>query len=425
MQRIIATVIKEWHMVRRDPGGLALLFLMPLSLIMIMALVQDAPFRDYKNLRFKAICIAKDKGKVAEQLIKAFRESKQFDITEDIASERETRERIKQGEYQFAIIIPNGISAEVVNSGNLIANEMGRQMGMNANLPHRASRDQIRVQLMFDPVSKPAFRLAIQNAVEKFLGSIQSGIILQRIRALSQQQSSDSSRLDIQEQLNKVGVEEIGSDQAQGILNKSNSVQHNVPAWAIFGMFFMTIIICENMISERSGGNWTRLRLIPGSSHDILVGKFAFYAILGILQFYLMLLAGIYLMPLVELPALQTGHAPGLLFAIVVCLSCCATSFGMLIGSLFQTTNQALPVAAISVVILSAIGGVWVPVEILPKSLKLLSTISPMRWGLEAINNVLLRDAGWKQNIAGMAILLSGAALTILFAWMLEKRRTA
>jgi ABC-2 type transport system permease protein len=117
-----------------------------------------------------------------------------------------------------------------------------------------------------------------------------------------------------------------------------------------------------------------------------------FYVLLGIIQFYLMLLVGIYVMPLVGLPSLQLGHSPFLLLMMVICLSCCATTFGILIGTLFKTTNQALPVAAISVVILSAIGGVWVPVEVLPDSLRAVSLISPMRWGLQGINNLLLRD---------------------------------
>lgn len=409
---------------RRDPGGLALLFLMPMMLIIIMALVQDAPFRDYKNLRFKATCIVEDQGKVAEQMMLALKKSRQFDIVQQAISIGEARKQIRKGTYQFAIIIPKGISAEVVNSANLIANEMGRQMNMSANLPHRASREHMRIQLMFDPVSKPAFRLAIQNAVEKFLGRIQSDIILERIRALSQQQSNDSSTFDMEKQLRQVGVEEIGTDEMQSMVSKTNSVQHNVPAWTIFGMFFMTIIICENMISERSGGNWTRLKLIPGSFSDILAGKLFFFVLLGIIQFYLMLMVGIYLMPVFELPSLQTGHTPALLLSIVICLSCCAAAFGILVGSIFHTTNQALPVAAISVVILSAIGGVWVPVEILPHSLKIVSNFSPMRWGLEAINNVFLRDAGWKEIMPFNALLLGATVFTLCLSWIIEKKRS-
>ncbi len=427
MQRIIATYIKEWHLMRRDLGGLALLFLMPVILIIIMALVQDGPFKDYKDHTFEAIFVNQDGGKVAASIRQGLLESKQFQLIEtydqkaiDFAT---TQKLIQKGTYQFAILIPDGISAEVVNSANLIANEMGRQMGLPASLPHRESREGMSVQLMFDPVCKPAFRLAITNVVEKFITKIQSDIVLERIAKLSQSAVADTGTFDIEKQLRSVGVKEISSQEKKMMVSKMNSVQHTVPAWAIFGMFFMIIIISDSIIGERLGGSWTRLKLIPGSFSDILIGKMLFYVLLGIIQFYLMLLVGIYVMPWVGLPSLQLGHSPLLLLIMVTCLSFCATTFGILIGSIFKTTNQALPVAAISVVILSAVGGVWVPVEVLPDSLRAVSLISPMRWGLQGINNLLLRECSWHDIVKPCVILLSGTMLTMFLSWMIEKKR--
>ncbi len=427
MQRIIATYIKEWHLMRRDLGGLALLFLMPIILIIIMALVQDAPFKDYKDHTFDAIFVNEDGGKVAASIRQGLLESKQFQLIETYNQTPidflTTQKLIQKGSYQFAIVVPNGISAEVVNSANVIANEMGRQMGLTANLPHRESREGMSVQLMFDPVCKPAFRLAITNVVEKFITKIQSDIVLERIAKLSQRTDTDTGTFDIQKQLQSVGVKEISSHEKKLMVSKMNSVQHTVPAWAIFGMFFMIIIISDSIISERLGGSWTRLKLIPGAFSDILIGKMLFYVLLGIIQFYLMLLVGIFMMPWFGLPSMQLGHSPFLLCIMVTCLSCCATTFGILVGSLFKTSNQALPVAAISVVILSAVGGVWVPVEVLPDSLRAVSLISPMRWGLQGINNVLLRECSWNDIVKPCAVLLSGTMLTLFLSWVIEKKR--
>ncbi|HOZ51940.1 MAG TPA: ABC transporter permease, partial [Chitinophagaceae bacterium] len=289
MQRILATYIKEWHLMRRDLGGLALLFLMPMLLIIIMALVQDAPFKDYKDHQFEAIFVDEDGGKVATLIKQGLLDSKQFQLTESYENipitTSSTKELIQKGTYQFAIIVKKGITAEVVNSANLIANEMGRQLGIQGSLPHRETRDSMSVQLMFDPVSKPAFRLAITNVVEKFITKIQSDFVLERIGKLAPKADSSNSQFDFEKQLRSVGVEEISSQEKKLMVNKMNSVQHTVPAWAIFGMFFMIIIISGSMITERLGGSWTRLQLIPGSFSHILIGKMLFYVILGSLQF--------------------------------------------------------------------------------------------------------------------------------------------
>lgn len=70
MKRILATYIKEWHLMRRDLGGFALLFLMPILLIIIMALVQDGPFKDYKDRKFETLFLNLDQGKVAASIKK-------------------------------------------------------------------------------------------------------------------------------------------------------------------------------------------------------------------------------------------------------------------------------------------------------------------------------------------------------------------
>jgi len=189
-------------------------------------------------------------------------------------------------------------------------------------------------------------------------------------------------------------------------------------------MFFMIIIISESMINERIQGSWTRLKLIPGSQTHVMMGKVLFFVLLAVIQFMMMLLVGLYVMPLIGLPSLQLSNTPHLLLLVVVCISLCATSFGLMLGTFFKTSNQALPVGAISVVILSAIGGVWVPVEVLPQVLKTVSVISPMRWGLSAINTILLRNGNLYDIALPCSILLLGSLITLSIAWLIERYRT-
>ncbi len=43
-------------------------------------------------------------------------------------------------------------------------------------------------------------------------------------------------------------------------------------------------------------------------------------------------------------------------------------------------------------VILAAIGGVWIPVFIMPKTMQIIAKISPMNWGLNGFYDVILRN---------------------------------
>ncbi|HQE11953.1 MAG TPA: hypothetical protein PLQ78_04335, partial [Flavipsychrobacter sp.] len=80
---------------------------------------------------------------------------------------------------------------------------------------------------------------------------------------------------------------------------------------------------------------------------------------------------------------------------------------GFFIGTVFKTINQALPLGALSVVILSAIGGLWVPIELLPPAMKKIATLSPMNWGLSAVNMITLRSGNFIDILPQLFTLLS------------------
>ena len=58
--KIVATIYKEFLTLVRDPGGMAMIFLMPVVLVTVMSFVQDAPFRDYTQFKFDILCVNED-----------------------------------------------------------------------------------------------------------------------------------------------------------------------------------------------------------------------------------------------------------------------------------------------------------------------------------------------------------------------------
>lgn len=428
MRKILATFINESRLFAKDLAGMALLFLMPLALTVLMALIQDAPFREYQDIRFEILWVDEDGGKMARQLGAELDSIPQFvlirKLNDQLLTADKAQELVHKGNYKLAVIVPEGVSAEVANSANQVANELGAKLGAPGKLPQRESR-QVALEIYFDPVIKQAMKLSLLNALEKQVTRIQAEIILSRLENRLDEQAADSSGpgLRLQEKLQAVQIREISSGQQATAQLTTNSVQHNVPAWALFGLFFIIIPIAGNFIREREDGSLMRIKMIPGSYFTILLGKLGFYIVLGMLQFFVMLAAGALLMPLLGLDSLQIGNAFGSLFLTVLVVAATATAYGVLIGSVFQTPNQALPFGAISIVILSAIGGIWVPVEILPAGLQQLAKLSPLHWALDAINELFLRSGSiltvWKQ----LVILLIFALLFFLIAGITESRR--
>lgn len=427
MLRIIATIRKEWTLLFRDKAGLALLFVMPMVLITVMAVIQDAPFRDYQEVKFDILTVDNDHGRLARYIKEGLGSTGQFNMLDSLEgkelTQQEVIKRVNTGEYKIGIIIPKGSTANIVSNANRIVNDISKRMGLPASLPVKLHPDSLDVQVYFDPAAKKAFRSAIHQAIDNFLTQVETDMLLERIR--QQLKSKDSTVQDSFPviKLKAIGLKEQTTSAEKKIDVISNSVQHNVPAWSIFAMFFIVIPIAGNMIREREDGSLLRMKLIPGSYLEILTGKMFFFVSICVVQFYLMILVGMYLLPLLHLPKLALGNDYLAAFITAACIGLSATAYGILVGTVFKTPNQALSFGAISIVILSAIGGIWIPLDIMPENIQLMGRLSPLSWGLDAINDLYLRNGGLRMILPEIGKLLAFCVLLLGIASWWEKRR--
>jgi ABC-2 type transport system permease protein len=428
MLRLLATIRKEWQLLLRDKTGLILLFVMPLVLITVMALIQDAPFKDYQDIKFDILTVDNDHGRLGRYVREGLESGGQFNIIDSLEGQPITAERAKQlvneGKYKISIIVPAGATAAIVSNANRIVNDISQRMGMSVSLPVKKTADSLNVIIYFDPAAKKAFKGAIHQALDNFLTQVETDMLLDRIKQQLRSKDSTAASTDtLPIRLQAVGLKEHSTGTGKQLDVISNSVQHNVPAWSIFAMFFIVIPIAGNMIREREDGSLLRMKLIPGSYLAILAGKMLFFVGICVLQFYAMMLVGIYILPLLDLPKLVMGQHHGATVLVASGIGLAATAYGILIGTIFKTPNQALNFGAISIVILSAIGGIWIPLEVMPAKMQLLGHLSPLSWGLDAINDIYLRngdiDYVWK-NV--LRLILTGLAMLAIAGWV-EKRR--
>jgi ABC-2 type transport system permease protein len=138
-----------------------------------------------------------------------------------------------------------------------------------------------------------------------------------------------------------------------------------------------------------------------------------------------MLGIGMHILPWMGLPQLHLGAHPLAVIPVAVAIAFSATTYGYFIGSWFRTTNQALPFGAISVVILSAMGGIWIPVDILPKTVQHMAMCSPLYWALDGVNQLFLRNLGLA-SVSRHLLILTGISLVLwMLAYLKNTRRPA
>ena len=427
MYKLLMSAYKEVLLLSRDIGGLAILFIMPLILIVTITLVQDSSFKALKDSKIPILFIDNDKGELSQTIRDNLNASDFFKIitkeNEVYLTENDARSAVHKGKYQLAVIIPENLSLHLKQKVSQNVSKILSEFGVeNDSIVKFEKTPNKEIRLYFDPTSQRSFKNAVKNNIDKMIAKIESQSIYKAFQTeLSEEGVEDANLLQAQ---NFISFKEISSKEDTVELIP-NSTQHNVPAWTLFAIFFIAVPLSINIVKEKNQGTFVRLRTTPVLYATILGGKIITYLLVCIIQFLLMLAIGIYILPKLGLPALEVGSSFWLSLLVATFAGLAAIGFSTLLGTLTTTQEQAAPFGATSVVILAAIGGVWVPVFMMPKFMQWLSNLSPMSWGLNAFYDVFLRKAGLLAVIPEIALLFLFFIITIGISIIYDQKKRA
>ena len=242
----------------------------------------------------------------------------------------------------------------------------------------RKKNDQAGITVYFDPAVQGAFRTAVSNALQRVVLAIE---FQEQATALAESFPREmkkalkaaapklppematafptpsipemSFKMDTGPVLNL--TEEVAY--SSRLLKRPTAAQQNVPAWALFGMFFIVVPLSGTLIRERQAGTFKRLMTMPVSPLAILSGKLLAYVFVCLTQFTLMLGVGCYILPLLGPSGLVLDRQLLTIAGIALAAALAATGYGLMIGTMASSYEQASMFGSVSVVIAAALGG--------------------------------------------------------------------
>lgn len=417
-------VKKELLLQIRDIGGLVILFVMPLLLLITITVVQKGSFDSLTGAKIPVLLVDNDQDSISYAIQKELGSIGNFTLVNQINGipviEEEAKQAVFKGDFQLAIVLPanmtSDLNRQVQQNVDRIMSEFSyaeEDTVAVENLPVAGKE----IRLYFDPATQPSFKTAVKSSIDKLVATIETG----RIYAKFQEQLSDEVD-DAFEQKAFISFKEIGPEK-EGEEIKPDAGQHNVPAWTLFAIFFIIVPLSINIVKEKSQGTMIRLITNPVPYYVFILGKTISYLFISLIQFYLMLAVGVYLFPLMGIPAFEIDNNFLKLSVLAIFSGLAAIGTGIAVGTIATTQEQSAPFGATFVVILAAIGGVWVPVFIMPKVMQAISKISPMNWALNGFYDVLLRNGSWIDIMPEIILLFLFFGLTIAIAIIYDKKK--
>lgn len=392
IDKLLATIKKEILLLLRDRVGLSILFIMPMLLIMVMTLIQDAAFKTLNEKGVPLVFVNNDHDSLGILVKKGLQNNELCDFRDSINGKPATAEwahkAVAEGKFLVGIIIPEGATRAIRNNVTRLVDETLNADSADLN----PITDSVEITILIDPATKKSVLSAITSNMHEFISEVKNQVIFQtfadQIAEVIPNKSSTPKTAYRKTQF--IRYKEVYAS-VTGTKIVPNAVQHNVPAWAIFAMFFIAIPLSGSIMKEKNEGSVFRLNTMPSSYLLLMNGKIIVYVVVSMIQFLLMLSVGLYILPLFGLPALVMGNSFFGIYLLTMATAFAATGYGVMVGTLSATEHQAAIMGALSILLLSALGGIWVPPYIMPEVMRQISAFSPLNWSLEGFYTLFLR----------------------------------
>lgn len=250
--KIWMSVVKEFLLLKRDLGGLIILFIMPLVLVITVTLIQDSTFKTISDNKIPILLVDNDNGAVSKTVFENLERSNLFSVVTQIdnkpITEEVAKEAVYKGKFQLAIIIPQNLSIDLQTKIDQNVENIVSKMGLTeTDTSAQAEKQKVikekEVKLYFDPAVQMSFKNAVMSSIDKMISQIETKSIyttFQNQLGEGNVQFEQKSFITFKEIIPRINNKDV----------LPNSVQHNVPAWTLFAIFFIVIPLSINIVKK-------------------------------------------------------------------------------------------------------------------------------------------------------------------------------
>ena len=430
MDKVIALACKDLRVLFAEKSNLFWVFVFPGMYALFFGAVFSGASKGPSNMR--VVVVDEDQSDFSQAFVSRLRTNEALDVQPGADANAPVDraialERVRKGRVAAALIINEGFGAGFShwfdsNEPKLqIAADPGRQMegaylkGLLAQAQFETMGErmgdrtwmQSQMQSWRSQMSdandlgfgQATVFLNFFDAMETFFDDVDDNVYTSGL----DQGMVNVGTLDVQK-------EQTGESPAQGF-------QITFPQTILWGILMCTICFAVSIVRERMTGTFARMCIGPIGQSHILAGKgLACFLTCGCV--ILMLLTGGKLIFKVPINSLM-------LFGVAVtCTAACFVGLMMLISTLGKTEESVTGAGMAMIMLMAMFGGAMLPLFVMPTWMQSISHLSPVKWGILAMEGAIWRHFSFTEMLMPCGILLGvGAAFFGLGVLLLRRAR--
>lgn len=384
----------------RDRGGLVWLLVMPMVFSYMMGMLMG-DWSGGSPPKRGVVVYDQDHGPGVERLLAPLRADDHFrvDVVDSSATDARARALTDGGKAAAVLRIPAGFSAALAGGA-----PVELQLTVDGNrLGSQAARSLIDRTLLRLDTEYAARTLVARPGAPVARG----GSAAFDSTAFAEAWSQPRVRVRATT-LGRLPTDEWGLTRA---------TQHVGPSYVLFFVMMFMMVSAKDLVQERRERTLARLMVSRAGAVDLVAGYFLGGLAVGVLQAAILL--GLNALAF----GLDYGDSPLTLGLTVLLFASFASAASILLGTLARSGPQADGLGSGLTMALGAIGGLWWPLEVVPRFMQVLGTALPTGQAISIFHGLIGRGWGLAQAaplLAGLALWFVGAFA--LAAWRLRRQ---
>lgn len=355
----------------RDRTNIFFIFVLPIVLILVLGLVFGTGFTS------RVALITPDGDDLADEIADRISSSTAFE-TIDVDDVEAARARLRRNDIDAVIVIPDGYRDAPLDG------------------------DTVEIAYYSTP-SGGGFD--VRSVVEAAIA--EQAAVIRATRFAAETTGTDPATALETARLVQRSIATIGTE-LEGEASSGSGGQFDLGAaqQLLLFMFLTALTSSTALIQSRRLGVSHRMLSTPTTAGTIIGGE-----TLG--RFLVVMLQGVFIVVAAGVLFDVEWGDPVAAILVVTAFALTGTGAGMLLGSAFSNEQQAGGVAIFGALMLAALGGSMVPLEVFPDTMVTIAHFTPHAWGNDAFAT-LIRHSGDVADIATELAVLTAYGLALV-----------
>ena len=421
MNQVLVIAIKDLRLLFRDKLGAFFIIGFPILMGIFFGMVMGGSSSGSDRAKMKIAIVDLDQSTLSAKFISLLANNESIELIE--TNFEPAKESVRKGQRLAMLVLTEGFGETAgifwetpptiqIGVDPSRAAESAMLQGMILEgIGQLASQRMGDLSSMQDMVKKSREQLANDKFISSgnrllfnsFFSSLE--VMTQSIKAL-QTDVDDSSSSPVENggfefaKLESINVSwKVDPDSQAGQMKKIKSKWDiSFPQSTMWGVLACAAGFAISIARERTQGTMMRLQIAPISRSGVLIGK-------ALACFFSVMLVISFMVGLGLLLGMRPGSYPMLALA-ALCVASCFVGIMMVMSNLGKTEESVNGAGWAINMVMAMFGGAMIPVMFMPQFMKSLSLLSPVKWGILAMEGAIWREFSLAEMMLPCGILL-------------------